>query len=109
MDSLRPSKMASNLPVSAAKRRRFTFSTPISAGVGWILGGLFIAVYTATTKGKALFPEGRMTYGEDQNTQKIAMLLFDRSAGQYMFAFEIASLLLLVAIIGAVVMAKKRI
>jgi NADH-quinone oxidoreductase subunit J len=29
--------------------------------------------------------------------------------GQYMFAFEIASLLLLVAIIGAVVMAKKRI
>jgi len=27
----------------------------------------------------------------------------------YMFAFEIASLLLLVAIIGAVVMAKKRI
>jgi NADH:ubiquinone oxidoreductase subunit 6 (subunit J) len=29
--------------------------------------------------------------------------------GPYMFAFEIASLLLLVAIIGAVVMAKKRI
>ena len=29
--------------------------------------------------------------------------------GTYMFAFEIASLLLLVAIIGAVVMAKKRI
>jgi NADH-quinone oxidoreductase subunit J len=29
--------------------------------------------------------------------------------GQYMFPFEIASLLLLVAIIGAVVMAKKRI
>jgi NADH-quinone oxidoreductase subunit J len=29
--------------------------------------------------------------------------------GQYMLAFEIASLLLLVAIVGAVVMAKKRI
>jgi NADH-quinone oxidoreductase subunit J len=29
--------------------------------------------------------------------------------GQYMFSFEIASLLLLVAIIGAVVMAKKKI
>ena len=29
--------------------------------------------------------------------------------GNYMFAFEIASLLLLVAVIGAVVMAKKRI
>jgi NADH:ubiquinone oxidoreductase subunit 6 (subunit J) len=36
-------------------------------------------------------------------------LLFDRFGGTYMFAFEIASLLLLVAIIGAVVMAKKRI
>jgi len=73
------------------------------------LGGLFIAVYTSASKGKALFPEGRMTYGESQNTQAIAGLLFDRSTGQYMFAFEIASLLLLVAIIGAVVMAKKRI
>jgi NADH:ubiquinone oxidoreductase subunit 6 (subunit J) len=50
-----------------------------------------------------------MAYGESQNTQAIAGLLFDRSTGQYMFAFEIASLLLLVAIIGAVVMAKKRI
>ena len=50
-----------------------------------------------------------MSFGESQNTQNIAMLLFDRGAGQYMFAFEIASLLLLVAIIGAVVMAKKRI
>ena len=73
------------------------------------LGGLFIAVYTTTTKGNMLFPEGRMSFGEDQNTQAIASLLFDRHAGQYMFAFEIASLLLLVAIIGAVVMAKKRI
>jgi NADH:ubiquinone oxidoreductase subunit 6 (subunit J) len=35
----------------------------------------------------------------------VAVLLY----GNYMFAFEIASLLLLVAIIGAVVMAKKRI
>ena len=50
-----------------------------------------------------------MTYGETHNTQQIAALLFDRTNGQYMFAFEIASLLLLVAIIGAVVMAKKRI
>ena len=36
-------------------------------------------------------------------------MLFDRNNGTYMFSFEIASLLLLVAIIGAVVMAKKRI
>jgi NADH-quinone oxidoreductase subunit J len=70
---------------------------------------LFIAVYTTNTKGRQLFPEGRLTYGESLNTQQIAGLLFDRQTGQYMFAFEIASLLLLVAIIGAVVMSKKRI
>src|SRR5450631_3593561 len=93
----------------AQKEEQFNQQWLVGLAAAAALGGLFIAVYTATTKGKALFPEGRMTYGEDQNTQKIAMLLFDRSAGQYMFAFEIASLLLLVAIIGAVVMAKKRI
>jgi NADH-quinone oxidoreductase subunit J len=42
---------------------------------------------------------------ETSNTQQVAVLLY----GNYMFTFEIASLLLLVAIIGAVVMAKKRI
>ena len=42
---------------------------------------------------------------EAPNTQSVATLLY----GPYMFAFEIASLLLLVAIIGAVVMTKKRI
>ena len=42
---------------------------------------------------------------KQSNTQQVAVLLY----GNYMFTFEIASLLLLVAIIGAVVMAKKRI
>ena len=91
------------------KERQFNRQWLVGIPAAAALGGLFIAVYTATTRGKVLFPEGRMTYGESQNTQAIAGLLFDRSAGQYMFAFEIASLLLLVAIIGAVVMAKKRI
>jgi NADH-quinone oxidoreductase subunit J len=66
------------------------------------LGVLFVLVYM---KGKALFPEHLAQMPEQQNTQQIAVMLY----GQYMFAFEIASLLLLVAIIGAVVMAKKRI
>jgi len=66
------------------------------------LGVLFVTVYT---KGKTLFPERMMQLPEESNTQHIAILLY----GPYMFAFEIASLLLLVAIIGAVVMAKKRI
>jgi len=90
------------------KERQFNKQWQVGIAAAAALGGLFIAVYTNSSKGK-LFPEGRMTYGESQNTQTIAALLFDRGAGQYMFAFEIASLLLLVAIIGAVVMAKKRI
>jgi len=63
---------------------------------------LFTGVYV---KGKALFSGPVLPFSEQSNTQQIAMLLY----GNYMFAFEIASLLLLVAIIGAVVMAKKRI
>src|ERR1700746_3841963 len=66
------------------------------------LGALFIVVYV---KGKNLFPYYIAQPIENSNTQQIGVMLY----GQYMFAFEIASLLLLVAIIGAVVMAKKRI
>src|SRR3989475_8414820 len=66
------------------------------------LGVLFVLVYT---KGKGLFPTTVAQLPETDNTQSIALLLYR----DYMFAFEIASLLLLVAIIGAVVMAKKRI
>jgi NADH-quinone oxidoreductase subunit J len=66
------------------------------------LGALFVMVYV---KGSGLFPRGMAQPLESNNTQQIGVMLY----GQYMFAFEIASLLLLVAIIGAVVMAKKRI
>lgn len=66
------------------------------------LFGLFAAVFV---KGRALFPDRLAQLPEDSNTQQIAQILYTN----YMFAFEIASLLLLVAIIGAVVMAKKRI
>jgi NADH-quinone oxidoreductase subunit J len=90
------------------KERQFNKQWLIGIVAAAALGGLFIAVYTTNTKGP-LFPAGRMLYREGDNTQAIAGLLFDRYTGMYMFAFEIASLLLLVAIIGAVVMAKKRI
>jgi NADH-quinone oxidoreductase subunit J len=66
------------------------------------LGALFIGVYV---KGRDLFAGREVALPEQSNTQQIAILLY----GNYMFAFEIASLLLLVAMIGAVVMAKKRI
>jgi len=66
------------------------------------LGGLLVAVYL---RGGTLFTEHAAQPVESSNTQQIGLMLY----GNYMFAFEIASLLLLVAIIGAVVMAKKRI
>jgi NADH-quinone oxidoreductase subunit J len=66
------------------------------------LGVLFVLVYI---KGRGLFPDRAIQMPEQSNTQQVAVLLY----GDYMLAFEIASLLLLVAVIGAVVMAKKRI
>lgn len=84
------------------KERQFNSQWVVGVIAATALGGLFVAVYA---KGKDIFPEHALSVVEGDNTQKVATMLY----GQYMFAFEIASLLLLVAIIGAVVMAKKRI
>jgi NADH-quinone oxidoreductase subunit J len=84
------------------KERQFNSQWLAGIVAATALGGLLIVVYT---KGTSIFPEHALPVVENDNTQKIATLLY----GQYMFAFEIASLLLLVAIIGAVVMAKKKI
>jgi len=86
----------------ALKERQFNRQWLVGMAAATALGGLFIAVYA---RGKAIFPERILTTAEGNNTQRVADMLY----GPYMFAFEIASLLLLVAIIGAVVMAKKRI
>lgn len=84
------------------RERQFNSQWVVGIIAATALGGLFVAVYA---KGSSIFPEHVLPIVEGDNTQKIATMLY----GQYMFAFEIASLLLLVAIIGAVVMAKKRI
>ena len=86
----------------SVRERQFNSQWVIGIIAATALGGLFMVVFT---KGKNIFPEHALAVVENDNTQKIASMLY----GQYMFAFEIASLLLLVAIIGAVVMAKKRI
>ena len=85
-------------------QREKAFNQQWVAGVlgALALGGLFIAIYI---RGQALFSMPMKPVLETQNTQKIGEMLYSN----YMFPFEIASLLLLVAIIGAVVMAKKRI
>jgi NADH-quinone oxidoreductase subunit J len=86
----------------SVRERQFNSQWVAGIVAATALGGLFIAVYT---KGNDIFPEHALPMVENDNTQRIGAMLY----GQYMFAFEIASLLLLVAIIGAVVMAKKRI
>jgi NADH-quinone oxidoreductase subunit J len=86
----------------SVRERQFNSQWVIGMIAATALGGLFMVVFT---KGNNMFPEHALPMVENDNTQKIATMLY----GQYMFAFEIASLLLLVAIIGAVVMAKKRI
>ena len=84
------------------RERQFNSQWVVGMVAATALGGLFIVVYT---KGASIFPQRALPIIEGDNTQKIGVMLY----GQYMFSFEIASLLLLVAIIGAVVMAKKRI
>jgi NADH-quinone oxidoreductase subunit J len=86
----------------AMKERQFNKQWVVGTIAATALGGLFIGVFT---KGTSIFPDRALSIAEGDNTQKVALVLY----GQYMFAFEIASLLLLVAVIGAVVMAKKRI
>ena len=66
------------------------------------LGGLLLFVFQ---RGYDIFPRSFAALPEAENTQQIGVWLY----GKYMLPFEIASLLLLVAIVGAVVMAKKRI
>jgi NADH-quinone oxidoreductase subunit J len=84
------------------RERQFNSQWVVGLIAAVALGGLFITVYM---KGMSVFPEHALSVIENDNTQNVASMLY----GQYMFPFEIASLLLLVAIIGAVVMAKKRI
>jgi NADH-quinone oxidoreductase subunit J len=84
------------------RERQFNSQRFVGLIAAVALGGLFIAVYV---KGTSVFPVHALSVVENDNTQNVASMLY----GQYMFPFEIASLLLLVAIIGAVVMAKKRI
>src|ERR1035441_4585382 len=45
------------------KERQFNKQWLVGIAAAAALGGLFIAVYTSS-KGKALFPEGRMSFGE---------------------------------------------
>ena len=85
-----------------AKTEQFNKQWHIGLLACLVLGAMFLYV---VTKGKAIFPVDVVSMPEAENSQKVGLLLYQN----YLLPFEIASLLLLVAIVGAVVMAKKRI
>lgn len=85
----------------ARAERRFNAQWMAGGAAAVVLAGLFIFVYF---QGQAIFPPRPQILPEHENTQQVALVLY----GQYLLPFEIASVLLLVAIVGAVVMAKKR-
>jgi NADH-quinone oxidoreductase subunit J len=92
----------------ASKERQFNRMWP----VGLVAAGLLLALFMgAYGRGRALFVDRMIPLPESSNTQQIASMLYGEAGrmGPYTFAFEIASLLLLVAILGAVIMTKKKI
>ena len=70
---------------------------------------LAVLMLGALIRGAKTLPQHVVDFPEHSNVQQIGQLLYGRTTGYYMFPFEIASLLLLVAVVGAVVMAKKRV
>src|ERR1700732_1881568 len=93
--------MLVNLDVSLLQyqfnRQRF-----VAGVLALALGGqIFLAIKTGQ---KSLFPPSRVPEVLPKNTEAVADALF----GRFMLPFEIASILLLVAMIGAVVMADRR-
>src|SRR6266496_5335853 len=81
----------------AQKEEQFNHQWHVGIVASLALGILFLYVFK---RGSSIFPVNPVSMPEPQNVQQIAMALFR----QYLLPFEIASLLLLVAIVGAVVM-----
>lgn len=78
--------------------------TALRRGIGWTLGALLLlAGGTLLSRGWALGPVGpEPAAGAPGNTAAIGQLLYSR----YLFPFEITSILLLVAMVGAIILAK---
>ena len=86
----------------AELEERFNKQWHVAAVAAVLLGAMLFYVLR---RGQGIFPTSVVPMPEAENTQKIGLLLYQN----YLMPFEIASLLLLVAIVGAVVMAKKRV
>ena len=86
----------------SVKEEQFNKQWHVGILASLVLGAMVVYV---VMKGKSIFPNSQAILPEATNTQQMGLALYQ----QYLLPFEIASLLLLVAIVGAVVMAKKRI
>ena len=84
------------------KEHRFNRQWLVGIVTALALGGLMVFVYW---KGQAILPTAVQALPEESNTQQIGINLY----GRYVLPFEVASLLLLVAMVGAVLMARKRV
>lgn len=89
----------------AEKEQQFNKQWLVAVVAAGALGLLFVKVFTESKAVAGLVQQPLAQLAETSNTQQVGIALY----GNYMLAFEIASLLLLVAIVGAVVMAKKKI
>ena len=89
----------------AAKQRQFNGQWMIGMVCVALVGGLVFYVMSKGAGGFQVTPGGMPTVNGEGNTEMLADVLFS----QYLLPFEIASILLLVAVVGSVVMAKKRI
>ena len=89
----------------AARERQFNRQWWVALACALAVGGV---VLYFIRKGAAAFQLGKPSIPSpvvEGNTERLADVLFS----QYLLPFEVASILLLVAIVGSVVMAKKRV
>ena len=80
----------------------------------WLLAlgatiALALLMLGALIRGAKTLPQQAAVVSEQNNVQQLGLLLYGRYTGYYIFPFEIDSVLLLMAIVGAVVMAKRRV
>lgn len=73
------------------------------AGVGVFVGVVTALAVTDPTVTGERAVGGALTTGDGSNIERLAVSLF----GQYVFAFELTSVLLVIAVVGAVVLARR--
>ena len=76
--------------------------TPVAAALGVMLAFQMAKVFFSDMSSAPALPESAARTG---TTESLGSVLF----GQYLFPFEAISLLLLVAVVGAIILAKKKV